>query len=205
MNSVNQNGRQRCFYCGAGLYSPEECMKFTLHPWRFPHRFTIDHKIARFNGGDDSPENRVNACHSCNFAKSTLTVEEFRARLAESFPAPIVFYGEGGLLERTLAYSGDSVLRWSNGDLNACRSLCQRARKTPELMVGNSVELDPVVEPCGVYRMGKGMSGYTVITENGTIVAQTTTDARSERLALSRLITQANTVTKPIPKKRGKK
>ncbi len=39
---------------------------------------TVDHVVAKNNGGDDRPSNLVLACKSCNSVKRDLSIEHFR-------------------------------------------------------------------------------------------------------------------------------
>ena len=65
-----------CFYCGlrAG--------------WQ------QDHKIPRSRGGSNEPSNLAPACATCNYQKSTMTVEEYRASIERRTGAAHVFFGE---------------------------------------------------------------------------------------------------------------
>jgi hypothetical protein len=53
-----------CMYCGIKLSSPEN--------------FSIDHVVARVSGGENTVENLVPCCRSCNSAKRTKDLDEFR-------------------------------------------------------------------------------------------------------------------------------
>ena len=53
-----------CIYCGLKLDSLKD--------------YSIDHVIPRFNGGLNNIENLVPACRSCNSAKRTRDLDEFR-------------------------------------------------------------------------------------------------------------------------------
>lgn len=44
---------------------------------------TIDHIVARHNGGPDIPQNLTVACRSCNSSKGTMHVDDFLDRLWE--------------------------------------------------------------------------------------------------------------------------
>jgi len=57
-----------CIYCGTILDSSEN--------------FSIDHVVARANGGENTVENLVPCCRSCNSAKRTKDLDEFRAHRA---------------------------------------------------------------------------------------------------------------------------
>lgn len=57
----------RCWYCGEETVGPSR---------------TIDHVVPRSSGGGENIQNLVAACRKCNGAKGTLSVEEFRLRLA---------------------------------------------------------------------------------------------------------------------------
>jgi len=46
-----------------------------------PDDLTIDHIVARHNGGQDTPQNITVACRSCNSSKGTTHVEDFLDRL----------------------------------------------------------------------------------------------------------------------------
>ena len=50
----------KCWYCGVGNPS------------------TVDHVVAKNKGGDDSLDNLVLACRSCNSAKRDLAIKHFR-------------------------------------------------------------------------------------------------------------------------------
>jgi 5-methylcytosine-specific restriction endonuclease McrA len=54
----------RCYYCGSLL--------------EHKTTFCIDHIVPRISGGGDELENVVPACRSCNSAKGTKQLEEFR-------------------------------------------------------------------------------------------------------------------------------
>lgn len=65
-SAVWEKSQGRCWYCGV------QCNPFTnLH---------IDHIRARVKGGDDSIDNLVVSCVSCNQAKRDLFVFEFRRK-----------------------------------------------------------------------------------------------------------------------------
>lgn len=53
----------RCFYCGIELDDKNR---------------TIDHKIAKDNGGKNAIENLLPCCRSCNSSKHTKDIESFR-------------------------------------------------------------------------------------------------------------------------------
>jgi hypothetical protein len=185
----------RCYYCGAILIALEDVMKFTLHPWRFPHRFTYDHIVSRFFGGSDAPENRVPCCHSCNMAKGIASVEEFRLNVSERYGlGRVVFYGEGGALADSLRISAASIQRWNEGIINACVWLTPPPkRRVAELRDGAYIEADPVaVFPAQEYFIGAGAESYTIVDSTGTIVSQTMTNTRQDRSRVSRLVLQAN-------------
>ena len=57
----------RCAYCG-------EPIAFGA--------MQVDHVVPLRKGGEDTLENMLPACRSCNHYKSTLTVEQFRAAVA---------------------------------------------------------------------------------------------------------------------------
>lgn len=56
----------RCAYCGHHLGA----------------RWHVDHREALRRGGADAPDNLMPSCAPCNNLKATLTVEEFRERIA---------------------------------------------------------------------------------------------------------------------------
>ena len=61
-----------CAYCGDGLSA-----------------VTIDHILAKANGGTDARGNLVPACHKCNAMKGSLDIIEFYGRcrkIAKMFP-----------------------------------------------------------------------------------------------------------------------
>lgn len=185
----------RCWYCGAVLIDVQEVMKFSNHPWRFPHRFTNDHVIPRALGGPEEPSNKVPCCHSCNLAKDLGSVEDFRAVLSNRFGlGVVVFYGEGGRLEDTLRISQPSIDRWSAGNLNACERITPMPKKPSfELMEGKYIEPDAVaISSAGEYFIRSGVNTYTVVDSSGFIVAETATATRQDRARISRLVRQAN-------------
>lgn len=49
-----------CVYCGVGLTNDHG-----------PNSRTVDHVIAKANGGEDTMDNCLSACRSCNSTKST--------------------------------------------------------------------------------------------------------------------------------------
>lgn len=55
----------KCWYCGR-----------QTNPFR---DFQVDHMNSRSNGGVDDLENLVPCCTSCNFAKGSRTLDQFRA------------------------------------------------------------------------------------------------------------------------------
>lgn len=57
----------RCAYCGDPV--PPSAMQ-------------VDHVVPLRKGGEDTLDNMLPACRSCNHYKSTLTVEQFRAAIA---------------------------------------------------------------------------------------------------------------------------
>jgi 5-methylcytosine-specific restriction endonuclease McrA len=63
----------RCVYCAV----PVRPRAKGLH--RAPDLATLDHVIPRSRGGRTVAENLVLACHACNNARGTMTVESFRA------------------------------------------------------------------------------------------------------------------------------
>lgn len=65
-----------CFYCGE------------RPGWQ------REHKTPRSRGGSDHESNIVRSCRACNLRKGTLTLEEYRERLAEKLGAPVLFAGE---------------------------------------------------------------------------------------------------------------
>jgi hypothetical protein len=65
-----------CFYCGE------------KPGWQ------RDHMTPRSRGGSDDPTNIVRSCRACNLRKGTLTLEEYRIKLAEKAELPFVFAGE---------------------------------------------------------------------------------------------------------------
>jgi 5-methylcytosine-specific restriction endonuclease McrA len=68
----------RCAYCGV----PVRPRAKGLH--RAPDLATLDHLIPRAEGGRTTPENLALACHACNNARGTMSVEAFRARRRHS-------------------------------------------------------------------------------------------------------------------------
>lgn len=65
----------RCWYCGEFLLtSKEHYTKTEQLRW-----FVIDHVMPLNAGGDDGIDNLVPACWSCNSAKRSMTLEEYRA------------------------------------------------------------------------------------------------------------------------------
>ena len=67
----------RCHYCGT-------CLTYDTA--------TIDHIIARENGGQNNDENLVMACRSCNSRKNKKTLEEFRLFISlNNKTAPVVY------------------------------------------------------------------------------------------------------------------
>ncbi len=41
--------------------------------------FTVDHKLQRYLGGSDDIDNLIAACKTCNAARGSRTVEEYKA------------------------------------------------------------------------------------------------------------------------------
>lgn len=70
----------RCFYCGFELQLNKKSR--VRRDWLFARprklRMIEDHAHPRGRGGTDAPSNLLPSCHSCNSAKASLTVEEFR-------------------------------------------------------------------------------------------------------------------------------
>ena len=60
-----------CFYCGEGLEKPKRNNSHT------PYTATIDHVVARRNGGLGKLNNRVWSCHWCNNSKGNKSVENW--------------------------------------------------------------------------------------------------------------------------------
>lgn len=56
--------KDKCIYCGVGY-----------------KKMVSDHFVALAKGGKDRKANRVVACHRCNLAKSSRTIDEFRSYL----------------------------------------------------------------------------------------------------------------------------
>ena len=69
----------RCWYCGdsVALSEPESGIAASGG---------VDHLIPSSRGGDDSDENLVACCYSCNSRKATSTREEYRQRLYAAHP-----------------------------------------------------------------------------------------------------------------------
>ncbi len=65
--SLHSKSNGCCYYCGVEL-NTESC--------------TVDHVLPKFHGGDDSIDNLVLACKSCNSSKREIDAEDFRLRLA---------------------------------------------------------------------------------------------------------------------------
>jgi 5-methylcytosine-specific restriction endonuclease McrA len=65
--------RGRCVYCGI----PVRPRAKGLH--RAPDLATLDHLKPRAEGGRTVAENLALACHACNNARGTLSIEAFRA------------------------------------------------------------------------------------------------------------------------------
>jgi hypothetical protein len=65
-NKVYKKFGGHCAYCGKEL-------KF--------REMQADHKTPLYRGGEDTLENMYPACRSCNFYKSTRTIDEFREYL----------------------------------------------------------------------------------------------------------------------------
>ena len=59
----------RCQYCGYDGFQAR-------------HKMTVDHIVPQSRGGNDSPENLCACCISCNGAKGSRTVAEWRAGIA---------------------------------------------------------------------------------------------------------------------------
>src|SRR5437588_10226255 len=64
---VDQDGGQRCYYCGAAF-----------SPGGKRHQ-TLDHLVPESRGGTHELINLVLACARCNGAKGDMTVTEFEA------------------------------------------------------------------------------------------------------------------------------
>lgn len=67
----------RCYYCGKDM---SVCASYESAFKQYPHPDmpTIDHFIAKRNGGTNSQDNLVLACLDCNMIKKAKTPEEFR-------------------------------------------------------------------------------------------------------------------------------
>jgi 5-methylcytosine-specific restriction endonuclease McrA len=63
-----------CVYCAV----PVRPRAKGLH--RAPDLATLDHLTPRSQGGSTTPENLALACHACNNARGTMSVEAFRAQ-----------------------------------------------------------------------------------------------------------------------------
>lgn len=75
-----------CWYCGA---------RVVLDPKGGAARMaTVDHQTPISRGGSGAKDNLVTACQTCNQQKANMTVEEYRAYLAERRGAGVVFHGE---------------------------------------------------------------------------------------------------------------
>ena len=64
----------KCWYCGVSLTLGANADRKTL--------FAIDHVVAKKHGSGNDRENLVPCCGSCNSAKRTKSVEEFRQYMA---------------------------------------------------------------------------------------------------------------------------
>jgi hypothetical protein len=60
-----KNSHPKCIYCGEEIFIDE---------------FTVDHVIARADGGTDTKENCKPCCKFCNGLKSDMSLEEFNKR-----------------------------------------------------------------------------------------------------------------------------
>lgn len=72
---VCRSQNNRCFYCNKVMSMDSNA------DYKNPLRATIDHKIPRKHGGNNSPQNLVGACSRCNSHKGDLTENEFMAIL----------------------------------------------------------------------------------------------------------------------------
>lgn len=59
--------KRRCWYCGKKITAKN---------------YSIDHRIPKARGGNDSKYNRVVACIPCNQDKGSLMIGEYRAVIA---------------------------------------------------------------------------------------------------------------------------
>lgn len=74
----NESGSLFCSYCGKGPLIKEENNNHPLVA-------TLDHKIARSNGGSEYDENNLCvSCYDCNQKKKNLSYEEFILNLNAS-------------------------------------------------------------------------------------------------------------------------
>ena len=66
-NELHERDGWKCHYCGNSN----------------PGELTLDHKTPRSRGGDDSDENLITACKSCNSRKRNKTYDEYLEWLAQ--------------------------------------------------------------------------------------------------------------------------
>lgn len=70
----------RCAYCGKEFSSYEDMNEENFHQAFYFDLLTFDHVVPKSAGGDDSEENLLPVCRSCNSKKGAMPLEKFRGR-----------------------------------------------------------------------------------------------------------------------------
>lgn len=77
VNRLLERDGNTCHYCGIEFVMLKRSDNGQPHP-RAP---TLDHKVPKALGGDNSIDNMVLSCHHCNQMKGPLTDTEYKALL----------------------------------------------------------------------------------------------------------------------------
>ncbi len=75
-----------CSYCGMALN---------------PNSFHVDHFVSQSRGGDDSYENLMPSCGSCNISKRNHDIEEYREKIKSSYES---LYLQSSLFRKLIRY-----------------------------------------------------------------------------------------------------
>src|SRR5690349_946123 len=112
----------RCFYCGSSvLVGPRDGQQTTITADEMRTWVCVDHLTPERLGGSNSPENLVTACRLCNAKKGSLTLEEYRERVARSTNGygPAINHLQSALLATSTPYDAHlcSAIEWMESQI----------------------------------------------------------------------------------------